>query len=1273
MDATQKVSDKLKSYLKDDRQVHINPEVVVKNNQWSASTLLTEILFCAQKEAKPCKEYLNQFHENYEHQNNVQIDLAELIDKQYIRNINGEIRLPDAITHALQAFRKNSEDESVEFPKYITENIDTFKFLHSLHTVIGYSDSRKILIEEDILREIINKHQTYFSQSPTFEELLSELDIKKFNDKYKIRIGYAYDSYWSAFSDEISARLWEKLLVEYPKKSTENIFNEWIDKSLWCKNPCNHMSKDSKAKFLVAVRDKLTSEPDIEYSDKELSKIFLDGHLIHHDWNNGIILPERHQINNQSYKELYESLNELDKYFHDAVSCQEIRTDISFLIRLIVENDKVYHEKGTPFCKTKELFDVSLERPFIFYELLQILKRNHSYILPYLLNYKGLFSIIFDLLSGLNIADDLLSDEKEHKEHSRQECITKILLDSIKLYLNNSLSAKFENDEIAENITYVLHETLKKLFSNINTNNYTSSLLEKEEYKRRFREILDLISTHESRLSKTFFEDIYPLLLLNIKGIKRPIQTHAVLHGIYTPKYYLIGELVAVANDKLSKYKKDLLQLFVDSFIEEMQSDTIEIQDYWHDIKKQENISWYDNQYGYELIDWAEIFLLAERYSIVDDLLESFKANFKTNGYKEETKEWNLVHDWNRSQAYKLRLLMRILLIAYSKINENGTYYENVGFNVNGIQNILERKIIYIATNNNKSNIEKAKYGIFSDSFESLANINTNLFSRLGEICNSFSQRNRRKLIDSFLENEDAFEKFMELYNLLFLEGDRQYLKEKLDNISPKEYIENAHWLPQLENALIQAINSDVFTEQAEEILNYYEKIAEKRFKNDKNKINFIYRIKLLLAYRHNNKRELLNINVPEKHYHISTFDKEAQNQKTFYLSLFDLKEEKLSEALKKLNDLTVSEPNNIEFFIRKCYVELLIADKKKETDVAQARSQYQTVLKNIKGYSLPENQYYNKTLLDFVLLQCYSNIDSDDSNFYNLFSQLNFSQKVDEAYLKLAVHTFTNWREYNKASSIIEEARKFHILLNGTYPKFIYDLEKELGTDNNIRRLQSFFQEILSLAFEDLTKIIPKKINKFTEDYREFIAYEIVLAFGCILEKIKTVQDLKDENSYSDLLEILLNTRIKLLGRDGFSSQDRSGSSATGKSFGSLDLRMNLGAENIVIEALRWYNKNFNSELQKHLKKTFNYDSTRVAFYNIIYYEKDDFYNDWIKFRDKLFPKLVFPQEYSITKNIEDLSSKLGNNSVKIAVSKHDNNLRFYHILININYITCP
>lgn len=244
------LSEKLMSSRQDDSLTHINNEVILRNTQWATSILLSEILFAAKKEPKFSDDDLFHFHKKYEQDNSIKISLDKIQNDQWIRHINEEIRLPNAITKALWAFRKEEDGESVEFPKFIAENIAEFRFLHSLHKVVGYSDSRKILIEKQNLEEIINKHRLYFPQTPAFEELLSDLDINVKDNKYKIGIGNGYNSDWSYFSDEISARLWERMLTEYSHKSINEIFDEWIDKSIWTKNPCKNMTDESRKNFL---------------------------------------------------------------------------------------------------------------------------------------------------------------------------------------------------------------------------------------------------------------------------------------------------------------------------------------------------------------------------------------------------------------------------------------------------------------------------------------------------------------------------------------------------------------------------------------------------------------------------------------------------------------------------------------------------------------------------------------------------------------------------------------------------------------------------------------------------------------------------------------------------------------------------------------------------------------------------------------------------------------------------------------------------------------
>lgn len=310
---------------------------------------------------------------------------------------------------------------------------------------------------------------------------------------------------------------------------------------------------------------------------------------------------------------------------------------------------------------------------------------------------------------------------------------------------------------------------------------------------------------------------------------------------------------------------------------------------------------------------------------------------------------------------------------------------------------------------------------------------------------------------------------------------------------------------------------------------------------------------------------------------------------------------------------------------------------------------------------------------INLVKINALAKLDMHDE-FIVEYSKLTPIEQIDEEFLTIAVDSFIRWGDFSKASLLIEKAREFHSKRKSDYPNFLFSLEEKLGNNGkNLERIAYALKDSISLSFAKFTKIVPGVINEHgVKDYRHFIAYEIVLAAKAMLEKIKSVNKLNYENMYTDVLEALLNSRIEAYGRRGFTSQNRSGTSGMGKEAGSIDLMMKCERDNIVIEAIRWYNPSFKSDLQEHLRKVFNYDPSRSAFYDVIYFESNNaklsFNDAWSKFRDEIFPELTFPKEYE-KDGTEDLSSTLGTNTVKVFLSKHKNNLYFYHILIDIEY----
>lgn len=100
-------------------------------------------IICSEKEPKFSDDDLFHFHKKYEQDNSIKISLDKIQNDQWIRHINEEIRLPNAITKALWAFRKEEDGESVEFPKFIAENIAEFRFY-----IVSIKSSVIVIVEK---------------------------------------------------------------------------------------------------------------------------------------------------------------------------------------------------------------------------------------------------------------------------------------------------------------------------------------------------------------------------------------------------------------------------------------------------------------------------------------------------------------------------------------------------------------------------------------------------------------------------------------------------------------------------------------------------------------------------------------------------------------------------------------------------------------------------------------------------------------------------------------------------------------------------------------------------------------------------------------------------------------------------------------------------------------------------------------------------------------------------------------------------------------------
>jgi hypothetical protein len=275
-----------------------------------------------------------------------------------------------------------------------------------------------------------------------------------------------------------------------------------------------------------------------------------------------------------------------------------------------------------------------------------------------------------------------------------------------------------------------------------------------------------------------------------------------------------------------------------------------------------------------------------------------------------------------------------------------------------------------------------------------------------------------------------------------------------------------------------------------------------------------------------------------------------------------------------------------------------------------------------------------------------------------------NAVQELSSIGIPESLHTFSTGNLVTESftsnmSKLVEEllpAFKISIVIPESFPT----LEKswnEISCEKNVSRIPI---KPLLRGFE----------YKYLEyNYEDDILRELILSCSILQGIVKCI--LWDEDSRNTVLATILERRGNL-DRRGIiiKDQTRWGRSATGKSCGELDLKIQdtRGTPIAVCEAfiLKSLEKN---NIDIHLSKIFGYDphGLRQNFV-IIYSEASNFTELWKKY-------LLYLSEINFQHpilSIKDISSKVSTFAeIKIALTTHqrqDNITKIYHIFINMN-----
>jgi len=644
-----------------------------------------------------------------------------------------------------------------------------------------------------------------------------------------------------------------------------------------------------------------------------------------------------------------------------------------------------------------------------------------------------------------------------------------------------------------------------------------------------------------------------------------------------------------------------------------------------------------------ESFDWSFVI-----NSLIDKTeLENFckqTIDFYIVAEKSESEEFHT----NHTNADRYKLLLKILCLAYQK--SNSIYRTKI-----------EKSIIDFLSYCFIDNIESKKINIFSSLYESSYTeiASTSLFPLLVECINSFSEENQKNFMNLLLTNAD-FTLLFKAYNLIKFEIGHKQIENFIKNKNFSSKIDEIYTIPDFINVLTEVINSRLDEDFEKILLDELQKIIKYKAKIG-HISEYTYQaelLKLFYLFKNEEVEQLKKYELPfvDKSGQYTEYQNRINSEKLFYLANFDLQNDNFKEAFSKFDKLTKQYPNNLKYKYYKLYVQSCIVTKNDKTEL-------QKLLKETSNYL--EKDYAGKKILLLTKLKLHILSDELEEALY-FYQTLNPDLRDDIDFAYIIIKALIDKDDLPTALKVFSEIKsEFY-----NHKKY-KELRKKLPTDKIIEKFHNEYSQMLSLSDEQRFRVLPDKINKHDHDLGKYILNEIKYAINKTLKKIDLVKKISEnhlsEDNISDLLELEIAGRLSMLGYK-LNNQDRSGKSASGKNAGEIDLEINFDDFSIVIEAVKY--SSGSTKRKEHIEKIFNYDPSRRYLYNLIYFDStDNFDTSW----KKVFSEIEasnYPSGYE-RKETQEMPSS--NGSIKIAISKHNGNLTFYHVMAHFCYADNP
>lgn len=1176
---------------------------------------------------------------------------------------------------------------------FLQQNQVFFEFIGDFSEKYLSGDAKYLKISKTLAIDLITKHKDLYINCPSVEEFRNKKILFEYEDHFIFKLSYGdFSDWWSSLSGLIAGKLWNKINAD-KNFSNETKLDNWLDKLVinhdYPSTCLNFMPFEIRKEFLELIEKRLTEEPDIHGCSSEIEKLLLESSRLHgrNPFVDAFYLKFQEE---QSPAEKYRLVEELEDQTHNIFFEQSCRNRLGLLLHLLIRAGQSTENPQNSFPAIMRLLKASSDRPYLLWEICILLEHIRPEIIPYLFAEKELEELGILLIQTIKINPRAVAyGEREGLFLGTEKIRTELNAEGLVSFLN-CINFQKKEPEAAPILARVLLEMSLKVFSlpyNYDREKEKQKLIQRNAYN----ETWEIISRY--RLSQRFIYNygsdnpLYFFYLLKdfliaITDYKSPEP----FNEFYSPEIWrfdvfirflkILRDPVLIARNVLqSNYVEDIEKVETETidtlhriYLNTFKIIEIEVKSGAMSAEKRQ-IQFQSNVFGIQQISW-QYYIQSLTQEKREEFFQIAKPNFNFSNANAETILWDKEV---QIIVQRLRFHLKVMLNAYASINENAIPDEE-------LLGELEKNITWIFCKYSITNLSENAIDIFDKNYDAYSE--EYLFGRVIEVLNAFKDANRKKILNCLVEN-GQFDRVLFALNLLTSEGDKNHLLRELTNEKLEAFLDQQYSYIEIENALINAINNPGLITFAERIISHIETIAPKiaeQFEHQR----LLYHVKLLLAYRKDEYEKLESIIPPKDSYDNYSQKQLTENaRKKYYEILFLFRRGELSDALKEANQLVYERKNEPDMLNLKFSIEVEMAKKEFETDTEKGIKSINTALETfLAGEKMCLEDSFNENIKRDILLnkmECYHYMGLNE-NFDALITQIRKIDKYSEPFASLIVDNKLKRDQLTEVSVFIEYLKNYHKHRSNIIPDFIEKFLSKLSIHKeHFSYLKSAYKSLLTLSVEDRIKVFPDVISKQTNNYGEFLLGEILKAIIMLQQKLfalltkgKEAKDL-EEDKITDFLETVLNARLSAWQME-WHSQARLGT--TGEDTNQLaraDLSSKVGNTTIVAEALRIYSyKNLTSQkknIEDHILKTFNQTSTRKYFYNLIYYQGDDFKTDWVSLKT-IISSTSFPNEYAFTSPLEE-ETELSTSDLKVCKTKHENEVICYHIFVNVVYKT--